>query len=723
MSNSSETVFSLGKESNVISVVLIDKLINPNLNALILDEYAGIIENIGDKRLYYRYHPGLISLISPKVPGIILYLTGEIPYPSRYDEKMKNVQMYGDEFTNSLQEFPKWLFDVLYESIPSTPLILTESKIPIGNTMYLLPRTEHPGKVNTTPSLLEGSPDYKISSEKRSFEYITLDTSKGIKRDIPVIGKKSTQETIIEIMKFTPLVLPYEEYQLDDINFLNEKCFQKILEITPIQNAGIVELMFYRCFHTKRNHTDIIYIGKEIFVRNFKTGFWELFPYGLVMMDAVRKVEDTLLKYIDIHKQDDSDENKALIKAMERVILSLRDYSKLTTIFNHLLRCVTVEEQIWKPFHEDDRSEINYYNLFPGFQAKLVEFDSNDPRLTTFLHHMKAVCADDREDVYDWIMCWFGYPIIHLKKTEKVLYLTGDGGSGMSTIFLLMFEYIYGRKLAKQLSTLSSVVESNNKLALGGKMFVYCDNYYGGLRKQGIAKFRTLVTAPTVDIKKKRLPKLTCDNYLTFASNSSEHVPITTTTADLWDYVCEVSNRYVGNKEYFDRFYNTCMNQEAGNIIYSYFRSQADNPKYQTFPGEKRNIVEICNVSPEQFLHLMFVNGGVSINENDVVTRQDIFDGFYIRIEVLYDLYKGWCGDNGIKNPISSTKFNPVCYEFHGDDSKTLIRYRRSQKVHVKVNPIFYPTLVVDTYQHNTSVPSTELVLLSSFEMKIKPRH
>ena len=278
------------------------------------------------------------------------------------------------------------------------------------------------------------------------------------------------------------------------------------------------------------------------------------------------------------------------------------------------------EEVINIPYHRDaPHNNVGIkFNVFSGFQAKLVPNyqDCEYDRLYPVLEHIYYVVSDSNMELYWWIISWFAFPIRMLTRTEKILLLIGDPGSGKSIIFEFFAVYVYGHRSSYMGAGLSSVLGQFN-LASAKKMFVYVDDTKSvGDKTQTdkFNKFKSMITLPTVTLESKGIDGIPVNNMCNYCITSNYIDPVKLDNGDRRYCISMVNNSRAKDWDYFDRLsaligtkaIDDTIQKEIGDLMYSYLRSDRIAPhlvKLDRIPSTeiKEDIIETCLPPVEKF--------------------------------------------------------------------------------------------------------------------------
>jgi hypothetical protein len=364
-----------------------------------------------------------------------------------------------------------------------------------------------------------------------------------------------------------------------------------------------------------------------------------------------------VLKLEDVRKRcvnDNYEKYKDQIKKIDAAIIKLETTHHINSIWDQIIDSIT-RKIMYKPYHRDyfTIESINYYNVFPGFKASKISatFQENniDIRLRKILNHIFVVWAKRDNELYKYLLSWLAHPIRTLTRTNSVLVVIGECGSGKSMIFNFLIKYVYGKDISNIVPDFELVLQRFNGI-LSGKMLICVDETSTADSKRfnsDFNKFKNKITSDTLQIERKGVEVSEVDNYITYAICSNHSVPIKMEPSDRRYIVIECSNEYIGNGKYFNDLHETCFNEEVGNLLYTYFRS----PEFESvlvplknipITEAKLDIIECFTPKYKIFFDDLFLYGQVLIDKSLIIINSSKTDA-YIPVTNLFGVFTDWC--------------------------------------------------------------------------------
>jgi hypothetical protein len=290
-------------------------------------------------------------------------------------------------------------------------------------------------------------------------------------------------------------------------------------------------------------------------------------------------------------------------------------------------------------------------NTWIGFKAEKRD-SYNIKSVETFKRHILEVLANGDEYNYKYIMTWI-WKILNepWKKTGIFMLFYGEQGTGKTIVSEFLIDYVFGKHLSFAMTGLNSITQRFNGCTMS-KLFCCCNelstiNDSGNNWHAGFDKLKSYITDVLCSYEMKGLEPRMVENHINFFGTTNNPNCIKVEKGDR-RYACfEVSNKYKGDKEYFDNFGEYCMNEEAGNDFYNYM--------IKDYP--KEDLVDLRDI-PDTQLRKDLIRNSMSqferfideflSEENDMDERKWISkENKEISKNNLFEEYCFWCGRNG----------------------------------------------------------------------------
>ena len=319
-------------------------------------------------------------------------------------------------------------------------------------------------------------------------------------------------------------------------------------------------------------------------------------------------------------------------------------------------RYIYVRNTSWKPYHEYKPllRNIDELNIFPGFQVRInPNFKIEDlVKIQPILDHIKFCWADGNDDYYRYILSWHAYPLIKLTKTKVVLVFIGDFGCGKSILFDGIARYIYGDNLSHQYVGLEKLVQRFNSPIINTMYIAINELDNADSQKAFLAQFETLKDLITcrksgVELKNVNIGQ-DQDNHLNLAIASNHKVPVKVYKGDRRFGLFDCSNKFIGNKPYFDKLYE-CITQESFNILCSYLLSDHFKPLFiddleRRIPATeaRQRCMILSKDKIEEFYDDIMEGEIVIANEYIQLSELKSHDKVFMTCPDIYKLYTDW---------------------------------------------------------------------------------
>ena len=291
----------------------------------------------------------------------------------------------------------------------------------------------------------------------------------------------------------------------------------------------------------------------------------------------------------------------------------------------------------------------NIFNLWRPFAMELLTepYTYKKTELNLILNHIKILCNHD-ENVYNYFIKWIAqmiqYPHI---KTIMPTFISGEG-TGKGTLFKL-FEKMLGNE---------KVFETTNPCRdiWGDFNGMMCNCFLVNLNElskkdtiEAEGKIKGLITDNSLAINQKGIPQYKIKSYHRFITTTNKEEPINSTNGDRRNLIIRSSDEKKGDYIYFEKIHNYLEDLNVIRTCYDYFKGIEGMDKFKdiSIPQTEyqTNLKELSKSPIEQWL--------------ESFTREHINDSQEC-IELLgteiYESFKLWCNENGIKYDINALK-------------------------------------------------------------------
>jgi hypothetical protein len=197
---------------------------------------------------------------------------------------------------------------------------------------------------------------------------------------------------------------------------------------------------------------------------------------------------------------------------------------------------------------------VTSFNIWTPFKAQQATSYTSKPLVVeTFLNHLRIVLGTPEMYTYitEYIAHLCQYPGI---KPGTVPCFVGLSGTGKSSIFVVLKDML-GEKKVKVSSTPERDVWGTFNDMLEGKILVVLEELEKKIGKDGLEKFKDLITNDSITINGKNQKPYESNSFHRFmiATNDKEG-PVPTSKDDRRFVMIKISNELKGNDEYFKQF-------------------------------------------------------------------------------------------------------------------------------------------------------------------------
>lgn len=290
------------------------------------------------------------------------------------------------------------------------------------------------------------------------------------------------------------------------------------------------------------------------------------------------------------------------------------------------------------PYLGDYSGDPKVFNIFQGYRFPYVRKQYGEiPSLAKpwIDHIVKAICNGD-EKMAHTVIQWFAHLIQKPTQKSFSLIVLGKEGSGKSILYDI-FRQCIGEDLAMQLSKLSDLTQTHNKI-VQGRLLVNCNEAtnYPSISDVNIVK--QFVTDKEFLVNPKGCPLYYVNNYSRLLITTNCRFPMRITPDDR-RYLCiEMSDKFKNNDDYFKPMVNMLDNKQALAELFNYLANyDISNFKFNKPPMTefKREIIGEC-VDDVYFWIKEIVEDGYS---NGVHITTDTKES----AQQLYHVYSKWC--------------------------------------------------------------------------------
>ena len=291
----------------------------------------------------------------------------------------------------------------------------------------------------------------------------------------------------------------------------------------------------------------------------------------------------------------------------------------------------------------------NIFNLWTPFAMEILtdSYNHKQMELDFILNHIKILCNYD-ENVYSYFIKWIAqmiqYPHI---KTIMPTFISGEG-AGKGTLFKL-FEKMLGNEKVFETTNPSRDVWGDFNGMMCNCFLVNLNELSKKDTIEAEGKIKGLITDNTLAINQKGLPQYKIKSYHRFITTTNKEEPINSSNGDRRNLIIRSSDEKKGDFQYFETIHKYLEDINVIRTCYDFFKTIKGMDKFKDIhipQTEYQNNLKALSVSPiEQWLESFTREHCNDIEENIELLGTEI-----------YELFKTWCNENGIKYDIDSRK-------------------------------------------------------------------
>ena len=291
----------------------------------------------------------------------------------------------------------------------------------------------------------------------------------------------------------------------------------------------------------------------------------------------------------------------------------------------------------------------NIFNLWRPFAMELLRepYTHKPAELKLILNHIKILCNHD-DNVYDYFIKWIAqmiqYPHI---KTIMPTFISAQG-SGKGTLFKLFEKMLGSEKVFETTDPGRDVWGDFN-----GMM---CDCFLVNLNElskkdtiESEGKIKGLITDHTLAINQKGIPQYKIKSYHRFITTTNKEEPLNSSKCDRRNLIIRSSDEKKGDYVYFDTIHKFLENVNVIRTCYDYFKGIEGMDKFRDIPipqtEYQTNLKELSKSPIELWLE--------SFTREHINETEECIELYG---KEIYDLFKRWCNENGVKYDINALK-------------------------------------------------------------------
>ena len=304
-------------------------------------------------------------------------------------------------------------------------------------------------------------------------------------------------------------------------------------------------------------------------------------------------------------------------------------------------------------------------NTWTGFAGQLIEPVQCEITDLWFDHIKNVISAGD-ESMYDYMLTWLNHLFTKPNKvTRRCIVLYSEQQQIGKGLMSQLLGAIIGHKYYIQHDGLE-FLKSNFNGEVEGKILNVCEELAALANDKTVSDtFKSLITDPIVNIKKKHQQPYNTQSYLNFMLISNNLRGVNISQEDERFCLYQVSPCRKGDHDYFNKLLESLDNPAVINNVYSRIvnfkptRSVLDQPRSEVyFQAQERSLSSTARFFKEV--------SEIGDDEDDETYIELVSlcqkapkeeDTARIVRKPFYDCYVKWAKSNGFKGIVNSTNF------------------------------------------------------------------
>lgn len=293
----------------------------------------------------------------------------------------------------------------------------------------------------------------------------------------------------------------------------------------------------------------------------------------------------------------------------------------------------------------------NVFNLWTPFKGQLLAekgYIHQNWAIDMVDKHMLTMCDNDIE-VFNYLKCWIGQMLKYPAIKTNVPIFTGNQGSGKSSIFKMLIAILGDDKCIETTSPDDDIWGKYNGV-LADVFLVIINELEKKQMMNSLGKIKGLVTDNGLTINAKGVPQYKINSFHRFGMTTNKEDPFTTSKDDRRMWIIRVCDILIGNKTYFDKFYDMLKNKDCIATLHNYFYNL--------------EMVDNFNQLPKPVTEYQQILVGINTDIIDDFWRQFSQEHYYREdkifeehCSVIYSQFKQFCKDRGCDGIHSNKKF------------------------------------------------------------------
>ncbi len=305
-------------------------------------------------------------------------------------------------------------------------------------------------------------------------------------------------------------------------------------------------------------------------------------------------------------------------------------------------------------FKETNTEGLKTFNLFSGFYSSSLKNTSDEKQqkeyIDIFTTHLLHLCNDDK-DTYQFIFQWICHLVHNTNKRPGIsIVLQGLEGTGKTTLYELL-NRLLGNKYTYSTPRPEKTIFERFNDVLTNKILININEPDFYSFKGSFEEFKSLITDSIFSLESKNKPKINLSNHMWFLLTTNNENLFTLSASDRRFYFIKTSDKLIGNKEYFNRFYSVVNEDNFLSTISNYLKEKIQID-YDFQDNQKNNKTDFHKLLVENSQNPLFLFLQEFIENEEQHNRylEDDKKTIIIQPSELLKIYTKYCKENKLSN-------------------------------------------------------------------------
>jgi len=220
----------------------------------------------------------------------------------------------------------------------------------------------------------------------------------------------------------------------------------------------------------------------------------------------------------------------------------------------------------------------NKFNTFQKFLHPCPQpddFEIDMQQIQPILNHIKEVWCDDDIGIYDYVLKWIASiaqkPFV--KNLTALVVVSSREGAGKNSLTDFLSKFVFGRLYVRDVSRVEDLQHRFNDDGAQTLLSICNEIGSGGSMYKTADFMKEMITRETQRVESKGVKAYYCPDYNNYIFTSNNEKWIAKVSSSDRRYCClRVSNKYVGNSDYFKNLYKY-LTEKSGRHFWYYLLS------------------------------------------------------------------------------------------------------------------------------------------------------